>query len=431
MSPSLRALLPSLCLVAAACSGGPSIPLRNGPEFEVAFPDPSVLVTTNDVSDVRSLLSTVVLPATDEHHDRLLQILAEADSIGTEHLLLLTEAVALDASGTRHNTITYTNGSEVFVWSRGNGDYFQVVDELLLNGVSKVDDPSPRGFGELIGRAQTRDSVVALANKCASLDNAAKWDDGSAKDLEEILDWVRLDSIRLELCVDALLPAGRIDDARADAAVRSFSFDSGRVDFVRADYRRRNSLSAESLLAHVEEMSFDSGRTETIELGAPIVTELNGNAFLRLVETASFDDGRVKIVDTLSRRASFSDASEPLALVQAASFDSGRSKILDALVAGPFVDLNGQDLVAFVETASFDSGRGDILDLIRPHVHTSLNAQELRTLLDTASFDSGRQRIVEIFVTEFRRLPATERLMILDAFSFESGKKEARKTLDW
>ena len=434
MKTLLRLLLPALCLMTVACSTwsvGGSIPTRDGPEFAKAFPDASVLVSTTDVREVRALLETVQLPATKEHHDQLIALVDEAEEFSAQHLLLLTEAVARDPDLSNCVIITSSQNGTTFHWTRGAGEYAHVIDELLLTGAKKVSDPSPKHFGQLLGRTQTKQSLIALVRECEKVNDADDWDDGSASDLQAILEESLIDEIKLELCIDALLPAGRLDEERANVAVRSMAFDGGRKRLLTADYARRSSLSPEELLSHVVLMSFDEARTETVRQGAPLLAKVDGHQVLDLVETAAFDTGKVEMVQALASNIEFQSSPEVIAIVEAAAFDSGKEKILSALAAGSFLKLNGDDLVAFANTAAFDSGRIDILKTLHPHVDSALSADELRQVLHTCAFDSGRRQVVEIFVNELRRLPSSDREQILSCFAFSSDKKEARKILDW
>ncbi len=185
MKTTTHLLLPLFLVLPVACSGVSEvggIPVRNGPEFAQAFPEPSLLVTTLDPEEVSGLLATVQLPETDEHHQQLKQILQETDELATEHLLLLTEAVAMPGiSGVDGATTTriYTENSRTVVWSRGGGGYAPVVDELLLAGVSKLTDPSPANLGQLLEKTQEKETVVALVEQLASAPGADDWDDGS------------------------------------------------------------------------------------------------------------------------------------------------------------------------------------------------------------------------------------------------------------
>lgn len=430
----LRSLLFFVCAFATACSSGhigAEFARRDGPQFADAFPDVNALVTLDDTDEARALLATVPLPETDEHHAELRALLERTQELDTGHLLLLVEAVALGHESNTHTSYFTTEAGKLVSWGRGSGAYASVVDELLLAGVAKLRDPSPKHLGELLSKTQTKETTIELAQLCAKMDHALDWDDGSSKDLKAILRAAQADRVRLEYCIDVLLPNGQLDESRADIAMRSLNFDSGRTELIIADYGRRSSLTANTLLEHAKLMDFDSGLTSVVEHGAPLLTKIDGTEALELVQIASFDSGRTEIVELVAEHIDFQSSPDVLAIMQTASFDSGRAKILGVLAEGSFMELDGDDLIEFVQTANFDSGKFELMALLKPHVRSPLSAGELRNLLGTSSFDSGRMQVAELFASSLRRIPAEERLSILDCFSFESGKRKLRSMLDW
>ncbi len=419
-------------LALCACATAPSsatIGRREGPPFKTAFPDASVLVHTQDVQGVRETLRTVLLPQSADHHTKLKALLSGIQSIDTDHLLLLTEAVAQDTgAGSQVQIRTTLQGAEW--WIRSEGKFSQTIDELLLAGAPKVSDPSPSNFGRLLSRTQDQGSLYALVELCESLGNAEDWDDGSDADFEQTLMACQVDQIREELCVTALLPRERFSTERAELALTAMSFDEGRCTILAADYARRDRLQTDAALRHVGLMSFDAGRVEALELAAPLLGPVEAKQALSLIKTARFDEGRVGILRALRTQLQFSDAEDALALVRCASFDAGRKQILETLWQETSLHLTGEELIRFVSLASFDAGRIEILNNLRKHVEAPLDAQTLRDLLETVSFDPARREVVELLETEFRQLDQQERQIVLEAFSFSAERRKAQDYLN-
>jgi len=225
---------------------------RTGPDFAEAFPDPAMLITTADIEETRKLLDTVQLPETDAHHDALLKALDDVEAIDSEHLVLLTEAVAIpprltDGAIKSIKSIikAVIDGREI-VYSRGKGEFSHVIDDLLLAGAEKLSDVGPQSFGRLVAVAQTPETIVALSDILLE-----RSDSGSTSDLAAILQEIPWDGTRTELCVEVLIPRGRLKGERADIAIESMSFDSGRTALIGAFYQSLDDLDAETLLRRV------------------------------------------------------------------------------------------------------------------------------------------------------------------------------------
>ena len=485
---SLAFLLPSYGVEIAGA--------RTGPDFKEAFPDPAMLIATADIEETRELLDTVQLPETDAHHDALLKALDDVEAIDSEHLVLLTEAVAIpprltDGAIKSIKSIikAVIDGREI-AYSRGEGEFSHVIDDLLLAGAKKLSDVGPQSFGRLVAVAHTPETIVALGDILLE-----RSDSGSTSDLEAILQEIPWDGIRTELCVEVLIPRGRLKGERTDIAIESMSFDSGRTALIGAIYKSLDELDAETLLRHVRLQGFDSSRTDVVEKGVAVIDRIDGSLALALVETAGFDSGREAILKALLPKLDLRNADEMLALVRTNSYDSGREAMLKVLLptldriegsvalalvetAGfdsgreamfkallPKLDLrnademlalvrtnlydsgrlamlkigtrlgsnfpaaSADDLVSYAQVGSFDSARNEMLKLVAPHFKGGFTKQSASRLLRAFSFDSGRLDAVELFREELRKLSEQDRRDVLRQFSRASSREEANELL--
>lgn len=403
------------------------VPDRTGPEFAKAFPDPAVLLTTEDITKTRKLLDTVPMPETDAHHDALRDVLAAAESVDSKHLVLLTEAVAInvrlkksDKRKTGGQIQIHTTNGRTHIYSRMQGEYAPVIDELLLAGAKKLSDIGPESFGRLIVNTQEQKTVVALSDVLLE-----KSDDESDAALRKILKTIQVASIRHELCATVLLPRGRLNGKRADVAIESMSFDSNRANLIGAIYATRDSIDGETLYRHTKLQSFDSGRTKVVKLGAPKLSTISGATARRIVRLASFDSGKTDLLRILSSRIRLENSLEALDFLKLSSFDSARTANLKILLGGDFPKIRAGELAAFAKTASFDSDRQKILDLVAPHFDGQFTAASAKKLLNSFSFDSGRLSAVRTFSRSLQELSKEARMSILETFSFDSDRKRA------
>ena len=405
---------------------------RTGPDFVEAFPDPAVLITTADIEETRELLHTVQLPETDAHHDALLKALDDVEAIDSEHLVLLTEAVAIpprlkDGAIKSIKSIVKAviDGREI-VYSRGKGEFSHVIDDLLLAGAKKLSDVGPQSFGRLVAAAQTPETIVALSDVLLE-----RSDSGSTSDLAAILQAIPWDGTRTELCVEVLIPRGRLKGDRADIAIESMSFDSGRTALIGAFYQSLDDLDAETLLRHVRLQSFDSGRTDVAEEGVAVIDSIDGSLAVALVQTNSYDSGREAMLKALLPKLDLRNADEMLALVRTNSYDSGRLAMLKVAVAveSNFPAVSADDLVSYAQVGSFDSGRNEILRVVAPHFKDGFTKQSASRLLRVFSFDSGRLDAVELFREDLQKLSERDRRDILRQFSRASSREEADELL--
>lgn len=410
-----------------------SFPERDGPEFAVAFPDPSVLVHTTDPDGLRRVLDRTPLPDDPAHHAMLLGLLEDVDSLDTEHLLLLTQAVALplrmgeEPSDLAISSV-YVNGKQVIVATRGEGEWAPVVDELLLTGADKLTDPGATAFGRLINTTQSDEALTALT---AKLDGPG-WDDGSPEALDEILEEIDFNSVRTALCVKGLIPAGRLSADRVQTALEHADFDSDRLELLTAHYAGREQIGFDELLRHVRHMSFDDGRIQVVGLAADLIDSMNGQEFAQVVEASSFDSGRVQIVTTLAPKIRISTTGDAIGVLEHASFDSARKDMLEQLVerADQF-DVDGDGILALVKLTSFDSTKADILRLVAPRLRVNLTPDEAGRLMRAFSFDSGRSEALEILRDRIAPIEDAGRKKVLAPFSFDSSREKAREMLGW
>ena len=428
---SLAFLLPSCNIRIYSSSSTTTIgtvPPRTGPRFQQAFPSAEVLVSTTDLEATRKVLDTVPLPETKEHHDALVRTLESVKTIDSEHLVLLTEAVAIpprlaDNSSMKSVSITTIN-SRTFVYSRGEGKYSHVIDDLLLAGAKRLSDVGPASFGRLISATQAKKTIVALSDILLK-----RSDTGSTGDLESILDEITFPEMRQELCVEVLLPRGRLKGKRADVAIESMSFDSNRSNLIGAIYATLEEIDPATLTRHVKLQSFDSGRQKVVDLGAPKLTKLNGTEAVALMQTASFESDRNAILSKVIAKVHLTGTDEALAFIRTNSFDSGRKETLKTLCAHNFTPVNGDDLVAYAKIGSFDSGRLEFLELLKPHFKGGFTRSSAARLLDAFSFDSTRMRVVKLFRSELQKLSERDRRAVVKEFSMSSDREAAANLL--
>ena len=404
---------------------------RSGPDFAEAFPDPAMLMATADIEETRELLHTVQLPETDAHHDALLKALDDVEAIDSEHLVLLTEAVAIpprltDAKTGIKSIIKAVIDGRDIAYSRGEGEFSHVIDDLLLAGAKKLSDVGPQSFGRLVSVAQTPEAIVALSDILLE-----RSDSGSTSDLEAILREIPWDGVRQELCIEVLIPRGLLKDERTDIAIESMRFDSGRTALIGAVYKSLDALDAATLMRHVRLQGFDSGRTDVVEEGVAVLDRIDGSVALALVETAGFDSGREAMLKVLLPKLALRNADEMLALVRTNSYDSGREAMLKIGVklGSNFPAVRADDLVSYAQIGSFDSGRNEMLRLVAPHFKGGFTKQSATRLLGAFSFDSGRLDAVELFREELQKLSEKDRRDVLGPFSRASSREEAVELL--
>ena len=401
---------------------------RSGPDFAEAFTDPAMLITTTDIEETRELLHTVQLPETDAHHDALLKALDDVEAIDSEHLVLLTEAVATPPrltdvkTGIKSIIKAVIGGRDLVYSGRGEGEFSHVIDDLLLAGAKKLSDVGPQSFGRLVAVAQTSETIVALSDVLLE-----RSDSGSTSDLEAILHEIPWDGVRQELCVEVLIPRGHLKDERADIAIESMSFDSSRTALIRAVYQSLDELGADTFLRHVQLQGFDSGRTDVVEEGVAVIERIDGSLALRLVETAGFDSGREAILKALLPKLDRIDGSLALRLVETAGFDPGRESMLKALL--PKLDqIDGMVALKLVETAGFDSGRESMLKALLPKLD-QIDGMVALKLVETAGFDSGRESMLKALLPKLDQIDADEMLALVRMNSSDSSREAVFKAL--
>jgi hypothetical protein len=432
----MRALTSSLLLTLAllfqSCSvdiASSMVPARTGPQFQQAFPSADTLIKTTDVAGTRRTLDTIPLPETKEHHDALRAALDSVETIDSQHLVLLTEAVALptrlaNPKSIRNISITSRDG-RAHVLSRGDGEFSPVIDELLLAGAKKLSDVGPRSLGRLLSATQDVKAVVALSEILLE-----RSDSGSTQDLESILEEMTFAGVRQDLCIEVLLPRGRLRGDRADIAIESMSFDSNRSKLIAAIYKSLDSLDAATLIRHTKLQSFDSGKIQVVGLGVPKLSTINGTDALKLVQTTSFDSGRKSILAELTGKLRLASTEEAMAFVRTNSFDSGRKDTLKTLLSGQFPSVSDDDLVQFASLGSFDDGRNELLKLVAPHFAGGFSRSSATRLLGTFSFDSGRLDVVRLFRADLQKMSEADRRQALRKFSMSSGRQTAQRMLE-
>ncbi len=411
--------------------------VRTGPPFAEAFPDPSVLLTTSDVDATRQLLRAVILPETREHHDQLRALLDAKDEVDAEHLLLLTEAVAeiefvrveswsLVGGLTSSMSVTIElNGEPIVFHPRGASRFASNVDEILLDGTSKIVRPVDRlAFGRLLGRTQSDETLMTIA--------ARLWvdvDDGSPEALRDVLDAIPSSSIRQELVLAYLMPEGYVARDRELIVVEAMGFDSNRSAVIEAILDRRSDVAFAELDAFVSQMSFDSGRAGVVDLAAPKLSSLDGDDLVRAMKWMSFDAGRHAVLERLAPLAHVDSFDGAARVTETFGFDAGKKHALEMLCDESHLELEAADLERVVSMASFDAGKLEALRLVKPILVDGIDATVARKLLENFSFDDGRIEVMRLFREHLEYLAVEDREALLNVFSFDSSRARAREIL--
>ncbi len=415
-----------------------SVPRRDGPPFAQTFPDAAVLATTNDVRATRETLWTTPLPETREHHDRLIAVLERTPSIDTDHLLLLTDAVAVpgrlarDAKGNESVQVSIVTGNDgiQIIRTRGKGEFTPVIDQLLTMGMSKLSDPSATNLGRLVGEAQSTETMIALSDHLLET-----CDSGSSGDLERMLKGIPFDEQRADFATIVLLPRGRLAGERQSIALETLSFDSTKERLMSAVYDSLDEVPVPMLLEHIELLDFDSGRSSVAKAASSRIGPMTGAEMLAMLERFDFDSGKVQAVQAMRTKIAIADFGDVLQIMDASDFESGANQILDlllasALPASAFPTLTAIDLGAACDAYSFDSGRIETLRKLEPHFQGTLDGESARELLNQFSFDSGKFECLQIFASRMNALPYDEQKLLLSSFDFDSDRERARDLLN-
>jgi hypothetical protein len=375
-------------LLATALLASCRVGVRQGPPFDEAFPDASVLVTTTDPAAVRAKLVTVQLPATRAHHDRLLALLRAQPTIRAANLALLAHAVAVSS-----NYFVAANDGNLRIYGqRGHGEFAPVIDQLLTEGIDRVTDVDRRWLGELIGISQSDATMRLWADRFL-----ARVDDGSPQALAEILDGMPGSPANKPFLVDYLAPKGALDGERGWIAFARMSFDSDRSAMLAAIVSRGAAIDGDRMVATMRAFSFDDARERT---------------FVLLADKAQ----PLTIANAKASVATF-------------SFDSGREVAFVALGKQQGVHLTDRHLVEFARMCSFDSSRIACVKALAPRLEGAPNAADAKSLLAAFSFDSDREAALAVMCARWLQLPAADREPLLATFSFDSNREQAARLL--
>jgi len=374
-------------LTATSCCGS-MFGRRTGPEFSVAFPDATVLVTTTEPESVRARLANVQLPPTQAHHQQLLELLRAQPKITAPHLMLLVEAVCHPEIG----STVYIDGARHVYPPRGKSEFSKVTDQLLSEGADKLVGLDRRWFGELIGATQSDATLHLLVDRFLP-----GLDDGSDAALRDMLAGMPGSPAAMPF-LTGLAARGNLDGERGWSAVGMLSFDEQRVALVRALAERNASVDGSRLVAIVKSLSFDDGRTKVVEALAAKVKPLSGEVVDDVLGAFSFDAGRKTSCGTFATAGTLRlDLQRLAGLARRFSFDDGRVSCVKTLASCVERPANGDDARQLLQTFSFDSGRLDALRAIAPHCR-ALSGAAKKELLDAYSFASNREAAAGILL---------------------------------
>ena len=355
--------------------------------FREAFPDPSVLITTSEPLKVRRQLDHVVLPDDRAHNEALLQMLQSEDSMDAAHLVLLVRAVSMPEN------FTVSNGERRWAYAkRGEGANAALVDQMLIEGSTKVRDIDAYWFGEMVGISQADATMRLLCERFVP-----QLDDGSDRVLSDMLRGMPGSPAMLPFLCDYMGPEGRLDGERGWQAFARLSFDADRARLLASLMQRSDEVTAERLLLTVKAFSFDSGRNQALDL--------------------------------LIARAKPIAADVARAAVATFAFDSGRGSAFAALAQQGGTQLDEAGLVSFVNLCSFDSGRLRCVELFAPSLLGDTSVAAATQLLRCFSFDSDRGKAVKLLAPRWQGLSKRDREQLLTTFSFDTSRKRARADL--
>lgn len=394
-----RALLGTTLLLTIALGGcrdqGPQ-PLpepHTGPPFAEIFPDATVLVTATDIPETRRKLAYATLPATREHHDELLSLLRSLESITIEHLLLLTEAVYLEGESFRLDgdevTVAINGQSDQFAFAArkdgAGGEFADVVDQILLEGIGKVQQISRFDCGRIFGRTQSNDTLASLADILLPA-----VDDGSADALREILRGLGSSLARVPFIVEVMAPRGGLTGEREEVALMAINFDSDRVALIRKLIEQVDEILVDHLNFYLDEMSFDEGRVSVFESAVARLPVLDGADLEGFLRRVAFDGGRVEVAAAAAAASRLDvDFEDVPRILRAFSFDSSRVKAVESIA--PFVsgEPDAVQAGAAVRAFSYDDGRVAAIEALAP-VLAKLSEDDRKRLLRNIDDDGLR-----------------------------------------
>ena len=414
-------------LVIAGCSSTrPDVIHRDGPPFDMAFPDPSVLLTTTDVPQTRKLLASVQLPRDEASLEELVALTEAAPALDTEHILLLTEAVPAQwGDAVALSLMDPTWRARQFAEGDTHDElYARVSDQLLESGMARWSNPDARGMGRLMGRARTDAALIRIAEQWLP-----DWDDGSVGALEDILGGMS-SSRRLDVLVlQVLIPQRRLEGERQWLAVDALVFDSERVAVLLALMAQRTEVSVAYLLECLQRVTFDSDRMAIIREAQPKLGPCSSRDLRDLMSTLSFDSDRAHLLELFADQVTFEDARDVARTLRLFSFASDREKGLRLLATTPGFTVRSGELLELMSLVDFDSDREDILRIASPRLDGPLKASDLRSILRRFDFGSDRLDVLRLLAGHLATRTPAETDRIVNLFTDPGRRATAREIL--
>ena len=445
--------------------------------FEEAFPEPAALLTTNAPEQVGLKLIRTVIPDTQEHRETIDGLLESVETIDTDHLLLLSWAMASAFEDVPRGTYLVINNMRIEKTRvrRGEGVAAGAVDALLLRGLAKVSDLDAANAGRLLGRTETPGGLVTMTDRLLS-----HVDDGSTKALTAILDGFNRSfpkskrstigalilggsvATAKEQFVDLLFERGLAEGERERVALASFRSDSDRADRIIARLAELDRVSASQVRGYLELLEFSSTRAEVLVSASPLIGDLDGATLRELVATLDYDSQRLEALQALlasstermtseellatmrllsygssrmdlvraaSPRVRWSRGEELVSLLGAFGYGTQRLEMLDVLLpAGP--SPRSWDLaVPVLSQFDYVSERMSALDLLRPGMDRAIDPGTFRSLFELVNYDSERLGLLRSFSSDVRAFPETERRSLVRKFAYPSTRQKAEKIL--
>ena len=461
--PPRRRGLPTLFVLAllAGCSLTSGELDRTGPSFRDAFPDPSILLSSEDVGALRAKLSRTPLPTTLEHHELLGRTLEERSEVRTENLLLLTEAVSVWPEGAVQPSELPTTGT---------GPYAEWVDRLLLEGAKRLEDFQPGLVGTMLERTQSPEGMAELAEVLVMLCDA-----GDPQTLVLLLDGFEDGDCQADFVIDTLMDRGVVVGEKRWLVLRALRSRAAMRRVANEVILRDPDFEAGTLATLLRQAQTDGARLEYLDLALEWLSFEDPADRCAVLQAFSFDRERYQALDRLlleSRSRPWTD--EAWATVAATfSFDSTRLQMILDLWGGDRVRRFGEilpaaawlevpeerfgllrrvarrtgssvepvDLAVAASLFTQDQDRRLVLDNLRRHLDRLLTVKDAELILDEFDQGTGRIHVLSVFAADFWKSddplnpvvdPATldpHPRTLLQFFELESHRREAEDLL--
>lgn len=457
--------------------------------FAKAFPDPSVLITSPDVELLTDKLDRCDFPRTEKHHTLLRNLLRLAATIDADHLLLLTRAVAPSFSKLPLGFQLSINGEDIdrLPMPRGQGQFDDRIDQLLLAGAPKIDNVTPRDVGRLLGRTQSTAALAELAERFLP-----RVDDGSVEALSAILEGLKsaqgseaeivsrsfvptsskdsgdqgkpLPSAMTEFVRDYLSERGRLQGQRALVAISFLSTDEEKTNLILRQLREDDiGKDTPRDLGHLESLlkllNSSKSRLAVLAQALPNLVNLPPSKQIELAKTLNYDKDRLEVLERFSEsgtenlsvddlhsfldlltygsskrqfflsvnhRILFTETPQILSLLKRFPSGSEKAKVLAALLGKCDCGwIRWEDVISL--GAAFRSSKEKLAALrdLGKKPSSALGVEDSRRLIRQLPSGKDRIALIELFLEELMKLSESDRRSLLDEFISPEHRQQA------